>query len=350
MKAGKRVFLWHHWCGLIVGVFLLIMSISGAILAFTDEIEGAYEAKWLEVENPSGHFSIDASFPAIKQLYPDWEFRLYGTPGEDEALVYDLRKGGEIKKVFAHPVTGQVLHIENNVHQQLHRQLLTLHYTLYAGTTGKAVVFVIGVLFLITLLTGLYIYRKAILKVLLFRVQLNRKTSRSFYSSLHRIVGVWSLLFNVLIVVTGLFISGNIALTALKGSAPKKATQTLKIASIDAIKTGIVNQYPHFTIHLIRVAAGSNTVQLSGTFSDDPFYYGKYYSRFYVDGESGALQKKEWLKEQTPFKKWQSISGPLHFGNYGGLPIKIIYSILGLMPGLLSITGFYVWRKRKQKR
>ena len=349
MKAGKRVFLWHHWCGLIVGLFLLVMSISGAILAFTDEIEGAYEAKWTAVQNATGHFSIDASFPAIKQLYPDWEVRLYGSPGKNEALVYDLRKGGEIKKVFVHPVTGQVLHIENNVHQQLHRQLLTLHYTLYAGITGKVTVFIIGVLFLITLLTGLYIYRKAILKVLLFKVQVNRKTNRSFYSSLHRIVGVWSLLSNVLIVVTGLFISGNIALTALKGSAPKKAAQALSIGSIDAIKADILTQYPHFTIHLIRVAAGSNTVQLSGNFINDPFYYGKYYSRFYIDGTTGALQKKEWLKDQAPLKKWQSISGPLHFGNYGGLPVKIIYSILGLMPGLLSITGFYVWQKRRQK-
>lgn len=349
MKAGKRVFLWHHWCGLIVGVFLLVMSISGAILAFTDEIEGAYEAQWKQVQNPSGTFSYDASFPAVKRMFPGWEVRLYGAPAPNEALVYDLRKDGKIKKVFVHPATGQLLHVDHTVHQQLHRQLLTLHYTLFAGTTGKIVVFVVGLLFLITLLTGVYIYRKALWKVLLFNVRINRTTKRSFYSSLHRIIGVWSLLFNILIVVTGLFISGNIALTALKPAAPKKETKTSVIGSIDSIKSNLLAQYPHFNIHLIRVAARSNTVQLSGNFKEDPFYYGKYYSRFYVDGESGALQKKEWLKEQKPFKKWQSISGPLHFGNYGGLPVKILYSILGLMPGLLSITGFYIWQKRMRK-
>jgi len=349
LKAGKRVFLWHHWCGLVVGLFLLIMSISGAILAFTDEIEGAYEARWSAVQNPSGHYSIDASFPAVKQLYPDWEVRLYGTPAKNEALIYDLRKGGQILKVFAHPLTGQVLHVEKNVHQQLHRQLLTLHYTLYAGTAGKLTVFIVGILFFITLLTGLYIYRKAILKVVTFKVLLNRKTTRSFYSSLHRIIGVWSLLFNLLIVVTGLFISGNITLTALKGSAAKKPAEALSIGSIDTIKANIVNQYPDFTVHLVRVAAGSNTVQLSGSFTSDPFYYGKYYSRFYIDGTSGVLQRAEWLRDQAPMKKWQSISGPLHFGNFGGLPVKIIYCVLGLMPGLLSITGFYVWQKRRRK-
>lgn len=324
------------------------MSISGAILAFTDEIEAAYETLWKKVSNPSGEFSYDASFFPVQQAHPGWEIRLYGTPGVNEALVYDLRKGSEIKKVFAHPLTGKILYTDEAVHRQLHRQLLTLHYTLFAGTTGKVVVFLVGCLFLITLVTGLYIYRKALVKVLLFRIRVNRKTIRSFYSSLHRTVGVWSLLFNLLIVVTGLFISGNIALTALKAGPTKTPAQAAQIRSVDAVRKEVLKQYPTFEVHLLRVAAGSSTVQLSGRFNRDPFYYGKYYSRIYVDGTNGLVQKKEWLSDQPPLKKWQSFTGPLHFGNYGGLPVKIIYCILGLLPGLLSITGFLLWLKRRK--
>ena len=41
VKRGKIIFSWHHWCGLIVGIFLLIMSISGATLVFTQgELRG----------------------------------------------------------------------------------------------------------------------------------------------------------------------------------------------------------------------------------------------------------------------------------------------------------------------
>jgi uncharacterized iron-regulated membrane protein len=350
LKAGKRIFLWHHWCGLIVGVFLLIMSTTGAILTFSDEIESAYDAKSLNVQNPAGAYSYDASLSAVRKQYPDWEIRLYGAPGTNEAIVYDLRKGGEMKKVFAHPITGQLLYTDENVHKQLHRQMLMLHYTLFAGTAGKVTVFFIGLLFLGTLITGVFIYRKAIGKVLTFKVHINRNTDRSFYSSLHRIIGVWSLLFNMLIVVTGLFISGNIALTALKKVEPKKKMdQPLLVGSIDAIKSTVLKQYPDFTVHLIRVAAKTDVVQLSGSFKEDPFYYGNYYSRFYVQGNNMIIQKKEWLKEQPALKKWQSISGPLHFGNYGGLPVKILYAVFGLMPGILSITGFFIWQKRKRR-
>ncbi len=38
---------------------------------------------------------------------------------------------------------------------------------------------------------------------------------------------------------------------------------------------------------------------------------------------------------------------PLHYGTFGGLPVKILWCIGGLAPGILSITGFLMWYKRK---
>ncbi|MGN6296520.1 MAG: PepSY-associated TM helix domain-containing protein [Ginsengibacter sp.] len=168
MKKGKRIFSWHHWCGLIVGIFLLLMSISGSLLVFSDEIEVAYESNWIAVNNPSGSFFYDASFSHIQKLYPGWEIRLYEQPGINEALVYDLRKGTAMKKIFVHPVDGSILHVSDKVQDQLHRILLSLHYTLFAGTAGKIIVFFIGILFLVSLITGIYIYRKAIIRVIFF--------------------------------------------------------------------------------------------------------------------------------------------------------------------------------------
>lgn len=153
------------------------------------------------------------------------------------------------------------------------------------------------------------------------------------------------MLFNLLIVITGLFISGSISLAAVKKTTPAKTNATGITSSIDKIKNEISRQYPSFRTHLLRVSANSSTVQLSGSFEDDPVYYGKYYSRFYFDGVSGQLQKKEWLREQGAFKKWQSMVAPLHFGNYDGVLLKLLYCLFGLTPGLLSISGFIIWRK-----
>jgi uncharacterized iron-regulated membrane protein len=37
----------------------------------------------------------------------------------------------------------------------------------------------------------------------------------------------------------------------------------------------------------------------------------------------------------------------LHFGRFGGLSIRILWVILGLLPTVLFVTGFIVWWKRR---
>jgi uncharacterized iron-regulated membrane protein len=34
---------------------------------------------------------------------------------------------------------------------------------------------------------------------------------------------------------------------------------------------------------------------------------------------------------------------PAHVGSFGGLPIRIIWFMFGLMPAVLFVTGFLVW-------
>ena len=41
------------------------------------------------------------------------------------------------------------------------------------------------------------------------------------------------------------------------------------------------------------------------------------------------------------------ISQPLHFGDYGGMPLKIIWAILDIITIAVLITGLYLWLRRK---
>lgn len=347
MKNAKRIFSWHHWCGLIVGAFLLVMSTTGAILVFSEEVEEAADHRWTKVDNPGGQIIYDASFGAVRGKYPDWEIRIYPQNGPDKAIIYDLRKKEQRKKIFAHPVNGQILHISDNAHKELERQLLLLHYSWFAGTAGKVFVFVVGVLFLMSLITGIYIYRKAVIKTLTFQVRINRRTSRSFHSSLHRVVGVWSLIFNLMIVATGLALSGKIALTALEGTKKDSTVASTGVPLIDKSKAYIEHSFGNFEIHLMRSRPNSSSVQFSGRYQDDPFYYGNYYSYFTLNGLTQEVEKKQDLRQLPLSQRLLAFSGPLHFGGYGGIWTKLLYCLLGLTPGLLSITGFVLWQKKQ---
>lgn len=349
MKTGKRIFAWHHWCGLVAGLFLLLMSMSGALLVFTDEMNEAYDAPWAKTGSPGSTWCYDNSFHTIQKKYPGWEIRLYGKPLPGKTLIYSLRKKEEEKKIYADPLSGKLLHAEEGTENQLHRRLLLLHHTLYAGTPGKLAVCCIGILFLVAVVTGFYIYRKAVWKTLTWKKKINYATAKTRYSSLHRIVGVWSLLFNSLIVVTGLFISGKIAWKALQAPAAviTKQTTGTDSLSIDRAIQYLHTEYPSFETHLIIADAKGLTIRFLGRYTNDPFYYGKYYSSFSLDAKMLIVQKQ--VLSQVPlFERMVSISSPLHFGNYGGWPVKWLYCFFGLMPGLLSITGFLLWQKKKK--
>lgn len=325
------------------------MSISGAILVFSDEWEEAADAPWAKVHNPLGVFSYDASVPVLQAQYPGWEIRAYGQPDADEALIYELRNKELRKRVYTHPVDGTILHVTEQA--AWYKQLLLFHYTLFSGTTGKITVFFIGVLFLASLLTGLYVYRKSIVKVLLFRVRLSHKNKRSYNSSLHRIVGVWSLLFNLLIVAAGLALAGKVSLAALEGAkAPKADDPSSSITSIDTHRAALLRAHKDFEVHMMRIRPTGTALYFAGRYKDDPFYYGVYYSNFTLNGETGEVEKRVVLHDEPLGKRLMSFSGPLHFGNWGGLPVKILYCLFGLTPALLSITGFMIWMRAPKKK
>jgi uncharacterized iron-regulated membrane protein len=39
----------------------------------------------------------------------------------------------------------------------------------------------------------------------------------------------------------------------------------------------------------------------------------------------------------------------LHFGDFAGMPMKIIYALFGLTTGFLSISGYYIYLKRNKR-
>ena len=198
------------------------MSISGAILVFADDYEAATDSRWSAGKQSFRQlFYYDASLPEVSRRFPGWEIRSYGSPAANEAVIYELRNKEARKRVYAHPVDGSILHVNEEAHKKWYKQLLLFHYTLFSGTAGKIIVFFIGVLFLITLITGLYVYRRSLIKVFRFRVKFNKRTRRSYHSSLHRIVGVWSLIFNMLIVATGTFHGGTGFHCSFKGRGCK---------------------------------------------------------------------------------------------------------------------------------
>jgi uncharacterized iron-regulated membrane protein len=65
---------------------------------------------------------------------------------------------------------------------------------------------------------------------------------------------------------------------------------------------------------------------------------------------AGAIAKTRMIDENSASDKYDIFNSQLHMGRFGGIGIKIIYFVLGLSGGLLSITGFLLWLRRRKRR
>jgi len=310
---NREILKYHSFAGFIAGVFLLLMGISGAVLVFQHDIEDLQWEKYKKVADYKG-LNIDTGIRSIQEKYPLWDTRLIHFE-ENEALIFNLRKPTERLFIFVHPTTGEVIKEVNEL-TTFTRWLLKFHYSFQAGTPGKILVFVIGILFLFSLLTGLYIYRKSFFKTLFFQTRIVNNNKRTYYSSLHRIVGVWSIILNLLLVVTGIFLAWTVAAAGLK---PPASPETPVVStSVQEILTKINIENPDFTTTYVRLplTAGGD-IRVYGNFDDDAFFYSEFYNSFLANAESGEITGIIRVQEADLKTKLSSTLIPLHFGQYG---------------------------------
>jgi hypothetical protein len=64
-----------------------------------------------------------------------------------------------------------------------------------------------------------------------------------------------------------------------------------------------------------------------------------------VDAQSGALTV---APDMPWYLRLLQVSRPLHFGDYGGLPLKIIWAIFDILTIIVLMSGLYLWWKRRR--
>lgn len=343
---NRKLLKYHSWIGLILGLFLVIMGVSGAILVFQQDIEDVLWKDYVQVDDYQT-LEIDRGVRAIQENYPGWDTRLMHFE-ENEALIFNLRKPTERLFIFVHPTSGEIIK-ELNELTTVSRWLLKFHYSFQAGVPGRILVLIIGILFLLSLISGIYLYRRAIFKTLLFRTKIQRKNKRVFFSSLHRSVGVWSLLLNLLLVITGIFLAYKVTSASL---APPAHPDTPQVTTpVRSVLEKVRNDHPDFTPTYIRLpfnAEGSLIVY--GLYDDDAFFYSEFYNYFQADYRTGSITGITRVQEADLVTKLSSTLIPLHFGQFGGIWSKLLYSFIGLSGPFLSITGFVLWKSGKRKK
>lgn len=352
MKKGV-LFRIHSFTGLLSGIFILLMSLSGSALVFHEELDRLQHPLIRQQEGrpllpvDSCYRSLQKEFP-LAQISSCMLAENISQPFIFSAYDPSYKKGSQTMQVFLHPQTAEVLGFRGGGKDRQHNfmaWLTVFHNSLHLKKTGEWILGVFGMMFLLSLFTGMIHYRKKIIPVLLFKKPLYRS------SNLHQLIGVYALLFNLMIAVTGVWMQRYVFRKEFYAASQPytpviKASAPLSYPLDSAIKQ-VQQQYPSFTGHVIYFASSSKgTTAVYGSRSTNAFIHNKKFADAVFLDSAGTLTKTAFVTEIIPENRRDIINAQIHYGRYGGWPVKLLYSLLGLSGGLLSITGFMLWRKR----
>jgi uncharacterized iron-regulated membrane protein len=367
-RISLRRWRWiHKWSSLVCTVFLLVICITGLPLVFHDEIGDLLDDSLPYASVPDGapNISIDQLAAFSRQMYPgeivlsifsdDDEPKILVTMAPSWAAFTANRLSAHSIKFDAH--TGQVLNRSKpsgGDGPAFLDLVLTLHRDLFAGLPGELFLGAMGLLFVMAVVSGVVVYGPFMHKLDFGTVRVNR-SSRLKWLDLHNVLGVVTLAWALVVGATGIINELTTPMVALwqrtdvkatldpfRGkpvptdselSSPQQALETTKNALPDMVVTSVVFPGSPFgsPYHYLVWAKGKQPLT------------SRLFNPVLIDARSGQLTT---IVDMPWYLRALEVSRPLHFGDYGGLPLKIIWALLDLVTIVVLGSGLYLWLAR----
>lgn len=358
----------HTWSSLVCTAFMLLLCLTGLPLIFSDEIDRLAGAGFhLAAPAPGqGRATPDAvaaaaqaQRPGLVPLYlfaeadaPDlWYVKLDTRVDSDERNAVLLAVDAVHAQVLGVPDFGQgFMHV-----------IYRLHVDLFAGLAGKLFLGLMGVLLLVSLISGIVLY-PPFMRKLDFGTVRHERGRRIRWLDLHNLLGVVTLTWALVVGGTGVIntwaelilkawqadqmiaLAGGRTQVLLPAQAAEAAPSPIQYAlqraqeaapgmrvAMIAWPGSLLSTPQHFAI----ILRGDTplTARLSQSLLVTP-----------ASGEVLQAGSRPWYV--TLFQ----LSQPLHFGDYGGLPLKILWALLDLMTLVVLGSGLYLWLARRRRK
>ncbi|NIG57036.1 PepSY domain-containing protein [Chitinophaga sp. Cy-1792] len=341
----RKLFIIHRLTGLIAGIMLLLISCTGALLVFSDEIDEQLYSQSHYIQPGNQPLPLSRQFQAVRNANSGNPYIMVVKmpQASNETTVFRAEYDAQRKiYCFVNPYTAQIVDMRGNTDYFMGK-VLYFHFELLSGKTGAQIILVTGILLACSLLSGIWIYRKSFAKVLSFRLSMEWSNPKRRWRNLHRITGVWSVVFLTIITTTGIIMEQKV-IASRKGNT--KVAEIPANVDYDQLLVQAEQAIPGLEIVGVRPPKKAGApIKVLGHAHESSFW-GEYASNvsFSIDGK---LQKVTDFSKASFADKFNAAIAPLHFGNFGGIFVKIIWSLFGLTPGLLSMSGFLIWYRRR---
>lgn len=365
MKARtiKNWFNIHKWTSLICTVFLLMLCITGLPLIFYEEIDHLIHDE-PEVSEPGPvPLSKDVVLQAAMNEIPGKEVKyiFWDQDHHPGQMFVTLADSAEAPIEADHYLTmdehsATVLEAPPN---EMDFMLLMyyLHVEMLAGVPGMLFLGFMGVLFVVAIVSGVVLYGP-IMRRFDFGMIRTEKSARLRWLDLHNLLGIVTLVWASVVGISGVI-----------NTLATPALESWRAGQLAELVAAYKNQ-PKVEGRLSSLQEALNTAQQAapdmevsfvaypGTLYSSNHHYAVYMigktpltSRIIkpalVDAKTGELTA---MQDMPWYLKTIFVSQPFHFGDYGGMPMKVMWALFDLLTIVVLISGLYLWFARRKAK
>ncbi|WP_254412604.1 PepSY-associated TM helix domain-containing protein [Dyadobacter diqingensis] len=362
VKTIKAWFQIHKWTSLICTAFLLMLCVTGLPLIFHEEIE-ALEGKprlARAVAEGTPKTSLDLRAEQALKKYPKKVIRfVYWDEHEPNTTTFSLSDSvmappDSYTTVIVDDHTAEILD-EPKTQEGFMYVMLQLHTDMFMGIGGKLFLGLMGLLFVAAIVSGIMLYGP-IMKRFDFGMIRTQRSTRLKWLDMHNLLGVVTIAWATVVgftgvintlseVVLGLWQMGQLA----EMTAPYKNASPLtgKLSSLDEAMAIAAKAAPDMEPSIITYP---------GTMFTSKHHYAifvkgktpltkRIIKPALIDAKTGKLTD---IRAMPWFVNALFISEPLHFGDYGGLPLKILWALFDIATIIVLGSGLYLWFARNK--
>lgn len=348
----------HAVIGLLAGALLYIVCLTGTVVVFYEE--------WQRIEQPAAP-EMEAISPEAVQLAIA---RVLETERDKKATAH-LYVHLPVDTLPRTTITTdhQAVHIDPNGAIAVPEEngwsefLLNLHYRLMLPSTlGLTIVGALGVMILALSISGIVAHPRIFRDAFRLRAQ---NAGGVGLADWHNRLGVWTLPFAVAVALTGAMIGlgqingyglaasfyhGDIeaAYAPIFGAEAKPDARPAPLPDVtralSQMRIGFPEATPQYVVLHDPLTAGQHIQVIAG--HRRRLIFGEYYN-FDADGR---LLGTAGLSDGALGQQMAASAYNLHFGNFGGLPVKIAYVTFGLALSVITATGVSIWLGKRRRR
>jgi uncharacterized iron-regulated membrane protein len=373
------VIVFHRYVGLILGIWLTLMGLSGSILVYYKEIDAALNPGLMHVDHRTAKPDVDMLLGKVRAKYPDRQVLYYERSGDSDLESYPfmlskklamtpagpdasgimMQEGSADLEVFVDPADGKIL--GDRPYHTVLRTIHSLHEELLTPKPGQIIVALLGLTTVLSVIAGVVVWwrqsRRRLGKAL--KIDFSSPTPKLVRDT-HTVMGIYVAVFLLVQATSGSLINTYFPLSMWISSTFGPAKPPMKMPPMP-----VGPPPPTITANAARdvgVSAhpNSDAVQIVFPIPNNPTYSVRIFPR----DESRTRHLRQTMLTATgmklftfdpdtipmPSRIFMAYSIWLHNGQFWGFPGRIVVLLTGLTLSTMFPTGLYMWLRRRKSR